>query len=484
MPPVFPSRTAQRDSEAPAGQGRVAATVAVAVLGVFAVYLPINGVAAALNDIAASTAAGTAQLQWVSDAYVLPMAAAILSAGVFGDLHGRRRIFSLGLALTGVGGLVAALAGLLGGGAALPLLWSGQAMSGLGAGLLLPTTLALIAHAVPDADDRGRYIGLWAAGVAAGLAVGPLLSGGILEAGSGAWGWIFVPAATVSFATLTYGHLCLPESKSPEGRRPDWPGQITAALAMVGLIFGVIEGGSRGWTSVYTLASLAVGALALSAFLAVERRAAAPLMDLRLFASPAFATAAFASVVALFATVGFTFLFSLYLGDVHHYSALEIGVRLFLFAGVSAVANVPVGRLMRRVPPLALLSAGLALAAVAAFLFTQVGPGTGFFDLAWRLALFGVSVSLMLTSVTVVSVNAAPWDLAGMASATSTALRQFGGALSPAVLGSVYAGCLAGDGTPTSAFHAALFTVSGLLALGFLGCLVGLVAALRHTPPA
>ncbi|MFH8606963.1 MFS transporter [Streptomyces sp. NPDC018029] len=448
----------------------------------FAVYLPINGVAGALHDIAASTGADTSQLQWVSDAYVLPMAASVLSAGVFGDLYGRRRIFSLGLALTGAGGLVAALAGLLGNGATMPVLWAGQAVSGLGAGLLLPTTLALIAHAVPDAHDRGRSIGLWAAGVAAGLALGPLLSGGILE--SGAWGWIFVPAAALSFGTLVCGHWWLPESKSPEGRHLDWPGQITAAVAMAGLIFGVIEGGSRGWTSALTVTGLAVGVLALAAFLAVERRAAAPLMDLRLFTSPGFATAAFASVIALFATVGFTFLISLYLGEVHDFSALEIGTRLFLFAGVSAVANVPVGLLMSRVPPLALLTAGLGLGAAVALLFLQVGPDTSFLDLAWRLALFGVSISLMLTSVTVVSVNAVPRNLAGMASATSTALRQFGGALSPAVVGSVYAVGLTGDGTPTAAFHLALAGIGGLLAIGFLGCLAVLATGLRRTPGA
>ncbi|WP_320775094.1 MFS transporter [Streptomyces sp. CRN 30] len=457
-------------------QHHVTATVTVAVLGVFCVYLPVNAVAAALHDIAAATGARTAQLQWVSDAYVIPMAAAVLSAGVFGDLYGRRRVFALGLALTGTGGTLAVVAGLLGGGAALPLLWAGQAVSGLGAGLLLPTTLALIAHAVPDEGGRGRCIGWWAAGVAAGLALGPLVSGALLAIG--AWGWVFLPAAVLSFATLGYGYLCLPESKSPEGRRPDWPGQLTAALAIAALVLGVIEGGARGWTSAVALAGLAVGTLALAAFLAVERRAPAPLMDLRLFASPGFATAGFASVIALFSTVGFTFLLSLYLGDVHHYSALDVGLRLFLFAGVSAVVNVPVGYLMGRVPPLVVLTAGLALGTAAVFLFTGVVPGTGFGGLAWRLALFGVAVSLMLTSVTVVSVNAAPWHLAGMASATSTALRQFGGALSPAVLGSVYAGGLTGAGGPTAAFHTALVVTGALLAVGFLGCLAVLAAEL------
>ncbi|WP_411088723.1 MFS transporter [Streptomyces sp. 061-3] len=473
-----PPTTATTNEHAePGPRQHVAATVAVAVLGVFVTYMPINGVSGALTTIASATDASTAQLQWISDAYVIPMAAAVLSGGVFGDLYGRRRIFSLGLGLTALGGLIAALAAVLGS-AALPTLLGGQAVSGLGAGLLLPTTLALITHAVPDPRARARYIGLWAGGVSAGLALGPLLSGAVLEFAG--WGWIFVPTAVLALGTLVYGHLRLPESKNPEGRRLDWPGQITAALAIAALIFGVIEGGAQGWSSTYAMTGLTVGILALAAFIVVERRAPAPLMDLRIFTTPGFGVAAFASLIALFSIVGITFLLSLYLGSVHGFSALEIGIRLFFMAGLSAVCNPLIGRLMGRIQPLLLLTTGLALAALAALLIAQTGPTTSFLDLIWRLAVFGVSVALMLTSVTVVSVNAVPWNLAGMAAASSTALRQFGGALGPAILGAIYTSCLADGHTPTTALHTALITTSILLAIGVLGCLAVLAATRRH----
>jgi MFS family permease len=135
----------------------------------------------------------TADLQWVSDSYIIPVAAMILSAGVFGDLHGRRRVYLIGMALTVLGSVIAALAGTLSGMSALHLLWTGQAVTGAGAGLLLPTTLALIAHAVPDLRARARYVALWATGLVLGIAVGPLMSGTILRYVG--WGWVFVPNA-------------------------------------------------------------------------------------------------------------------------------------------------------------------------------------------------------------------------------------------------------------------------------------------------
>src|SRR3954454_24116765 len=125
-------------------------TIALAVIGVFVTYVPITSVSVSLTTIRGATGAGTSDLQWVTDAYIIPMAAAILSAGVFGDLHGRRRVYVVGMGFTVVGAAVAALAGTAAGDVALHWLWAGQAITGIGAGLLLPTTLALIAHAVPE----------------------------------------------------------------------------------------------------------------------------------------------------------------------------------------------------------------------------------------------------------------------------------------------------------------------------------------------
>ncbi|MGY2066538.1 MFS transporter [Blastococcus sp. SYSU DS0619] len=364
--------------------------------------------------------------------------------------------------------------------ASVHVLWAGQAVSGLGAGLLLPTTLALIAHAVPDFRARGRYVGMWATGMVAGLAVGPLISGGILEFAD--WGWVFAPIALLALAAAVTALRHLPESKTPAGRHLDWAGQITATIAIAASIYGVIEGGEAGWDSPQALVGLAVGAAALVAFVVAERRSSSPLMDLTLFRSPAFSAAGFAAVIILFCVVGTMFLLSLFLGYVQQLSPLEIGVRLLFVSGVSVVVNQVLGRLAGHVPPIRLLTSGLLLSAVGVLLLTGVDETTGFADLAWRLAVFGASMSLMLAPLSVVAINSVPWQLAGMAAAGNTALRQYGGALGPAVLGVVIADRLGAGASQSSALHTALLVNVALLLLAALGCL--LAARARPAAPA
>ena len=450
--------------------------IALAVLGVFVTYVPITGVSVSLAAIGQATGASNSDLQWVSDAYVIPMAAAVLSAGVFGDRHGRRRVFTGGMVLTFVGALVAALASLLDS-AAIPVLWTGQAISGVGAGMLLPTTLALIAHAVPDFRERSRYVGMWATGIVAGLAIGPLLSGVILEYAG--WGWLYAPIIVLALATAVLAHIRLPESKSSEVRHLDWPGQITATIAIAASIYGVIEGGEHGWTSPTCLAGLAVGIAAVVAFVLLERRAEKPLMDLKLFRSAAFSAASISALVALFAVVGTMFLLSLFLGQVQQLSPLDIGLRLVFVTGVSAVLNPFVSRLMKRVAPIILLVIGLIVAAFAVLLLTGLTAETSFVDLAWRLVILGAALALMLSSVSVVAINSAPWQLAGMAAATATAFRQYGGALGPAVLGSVYVGALVNGDSASEGIARAMVVCSVTLLVAAVACVVGIVVTRR-----
>jgi len=302
--------------------------------------------------------------------------------------------------------------------------------------LLLPTTLALIAHVVPNPAKRGRYIGIWATGLLLGLAVGPLISGVILDHAS--YGWIFAP--TIGLAALAGATAAarLPESKAPDGRRLDWPGQITGTLAIAASIFGIIEGGEKGWSFAATVTGLIVGGAAFAAFVAIELRSPSPVVDLRLFKSAAFAAAGAAAIVALFSAVGATFLLSLFLANVQHLSALKIGLRLLLIFGVAAAVYPVIGLLLRRAKPIYLLAIGLALSAVGIFLLSAVEADTSTLDLGWRLGVFGIAVGLMLTTISVTAVNAVPWQLAGMAAATNTAMRQYGAALGPAVLGVIY----------------------------------------------
>lgn len=450
-------------------------TIALAVLGVFVTYVPITAVSVSLTTIGQSTGASTADLQWISDGYIIPMAAMILSAGVFGDIHGRRRVYLIGMALTVLGATVAALGSTLGGADALHVLWAGQAITGAGAGLLLPTTLALIAHAVPDLKDRARYVAMWATGLVLGLAVGPLLSGLILE--QAGWGWIFVPVALLALLAGGLAAARLPESKSPEGRHLDWPGQITATIAIAASIFGVIEGGQSGWGSPQAVAGLVVGAVALVAFVAVELRSSSPILNVGLFRSPAFSAAGFSALIALFALVGAIFLLSLFFGGAQHLSPLDIGVRLLFINGVTALCNPFVGRLMTRWQPIALLAFGLALGAVAMVLLTGIEADTGFGAVSWRLAILGVADAFMLSAVAVAAIHAVPHRLAGMAAAANTALRQYGGALGPAVLGVILTSRIAGGADMASALHTALIVNAVLLVLAALTCAL---AATRH----
>jgi EmrB/QacA subfamily drug resistance transporter len=455
-------------------------TIGLAVLGVFVTYVPITATSVALTTIGAATGASTADLQWISDAYIIPMAATVLSAGVLGDLHGRRRTFLAGMLLTVLGAVVAGAAGLASGSTAVHSLWLGQAVSGLGAGLLLPTTLALIGHAVPDPRRRGRFIGLWATGLMLGLALGPILSGTILEATT-AWGWIFAPSAVLALAAGGVALLLLPESKAPEGRRPDWAGQASATITIASSIYATISGGQHGWSATGTWVGYAVAVLALIGFVAIELTTDVPLMDLRLFRSSDFTAAGVSALVALFSVVGAMFLLSLFLGYVQHLSALEIGARLVFVTGVGALVNPILGALLHRLRPLIVLAGGLALSAAGVVALTGIDAGTGYADLAWRLAIFGVGLAITMTTVSTAAINAAPWHQAGMAAATNTALRQYGGALGPALLGVVFSDRLAAGATPTEAVHTALVVNAVLLGVAALLCLAaGVVDGTRE----
>ncbi|GIF47318.1 MFS transporter [Asanoa ferruginea] len=440
--------------------------VAFAVVAVFVIYLPITAVSVALTTIGAATGASTAGLQWVTVSYVIPMAAVILSAGVFGDLHGRRRVFLIGMALTAAGTALAAASAALPG--PLTVLCVGQAVTGVGGGLLLPTTLGLIAHAVPEPGRRARFMAAWATGLVGGLTVGPLTSGIILRYAG--WGWIFAPVTVLAVGTAAFAARWLPDSRSPEGRHLDWPGQLLATVAIAASIFGVIEGGAAGWGSTRAVIGLGVGAAALAGFLRAEARSTSPLLNLALFRSPAFSAAGVAALVALFVLVGTTFLLSLYFGAGQHLSPLEIAVRLLFLNGVAVVANPFVGRLLGRWSPIGLLAVGLALGAVAMVLLTGLRPDTGLGDAAWRLAVLGVANAFMLSAVAVAAIHRVPHHLAGMAAAGNTALRQYGGTLGPAVLGAILTTRMTAGASMVDAMHTALTVNAALLVAAAVGC--------------
>ncbi|MET7644380.1 MFS transporter [Streptomyces sp. NPDC005426] len=408
---------------------RRAATLVMACLGVFVAYLPVTTVSVSLPAIQAALGASTAQLSWVQDAFVLPMAAFILTAGVVGDVYGRKKVFQAGLLFSAVGAAVAL------GARSIEVLWAGQALAGLGAAALLPTTLALISHAVPDHRERGKFIGLWATSLLMALAVGPLIAGVVLE--HAAWRWIYLLAIPVSLLAVVFAARLLTDSRAPHGRRLDWPGQITAAVAITALVYGVIEGGAGSFTDTPVLVALFVAVAGAIAFVVAERRSDSPMLDLALFRSPAFTATTLVAMITFLALIGFFFLLSLYFGLVQQLDTLQAAWRLLMVTAASIVVGGPVSRLMHRIPARTLITAGLLVVSGALLSMTTLDADTSFVSLAGRLALLGIGMGGILTPMTATAVASVPHHLAGMAAAGNNAFRQIGGALGPAVLGAL-----------------------------------------------
>ncbi|MFD8687411.1 MFS transporter [Streptomyces sp. NPDC059651] len=408
---------------------RRAATLVMACLGVFIAYLPVTTVSVSLPAIQAALGASTAQLSWVQDAFVLPMAAFILTAGVVGDVHGRKKVFQAGLLFSAVGAAVALAA------TSVPLLWAGQALAGVGAAALLPTTLALISHAVPDHRERGKFIGLWATSLLMALAVGPLIAGVVLE--HAAWRWIYLLVIPVSLIAMVFAARLLTDSRAPHERRLDWPGQITAAVSITALVYGVIEGGAGSFTDPQVLVALFVAVAGATAFVVAERRSDSPMLDLALFRSPAFTATTLVAMITFLGLIGFFFLLSLYFGLVQQLDTLQAAWRLLMVTAASIAVGGPVSRLMHRVPARTLITAGLLVVSGALLSMTTLDADTSFASLSWRLVLLGCGMGGVLTPMTATAVASVPHHLAGMAAAGNNAFRQIGGALGPAVLGAL-----------------------------------------------
>ncbi|MFD8591708.1 MFS transporter [Streptomyces sp. NPDC059637] len=303
------------------------ATIALACAGVFAAYLPVVTVTVSLPAVQQALGASTAQLSWVSDAFVLPVAALVLTAGVFADVHGRKKVYQVGPALCAAGAVVGLSA------TTVQALWLGQALAGAGAAALLPVTLALIGHAVPDPRERGKYIGLWTTCMMAAMAVPPLAAGVILEHAE--WRWVFLLPLPVVLTAMALAARLLPESRVADTRRLDLPGQVTAAVAITALIHGVIEGGAESFTHPRAAVSLVVAAVSAAAFVAVERRSASPMLDLSLFRNPGFVASALAALISFLGLIGSFFVLSLYFGAVQQLSILQAAVRMVLVNLVS-----------------------------------------------------------------------------------------------------------------------------------------------------
>jgi DHA2 family methylenomycin A resistance protein-like MFS transporter len=411
-------------------------TLVVMCVGMFLVLLDVTVVNVALPRLRTDLGASVGSLQWIVDGYAVALASLMLPCGDLGDRHGHKRVVLAGLAAFGTGSLAAGLA------PGPTLLIAGRVVQGAGAAFLLPGTLAVISRAHPDAAERARAIGVWAAISSLALPAG-VIAGGALVDGPG-WRWAFLVNLPVVAVALPVTARVVRESREPAARAPDVPGAALAAALLATVTFAIIDASPA--------AGVAAAAL-LAALVAVERRHPEPMLPAALFRRPAFGAANLVAAAMNLGTLGTLFVLTLFLQDVQGHSALGAGVAILPAFGLLTVVAPLSGRLVGRIGPRRPMVAGLLIAAAGLALLADDA-------LLAASALWGLGLGLLTPSVVAAAMGAVQADRAGLAAAVNNTARQAGGAIGIAASGAV-------AGSPTRAgfvhgFHAVALCAAGL----------------------
>lgn len=370
------------------------------------------------------------EITWIPSSFMIAVVVFELTFGVLGDLFGRRKLVAAGCVGLLAGSVVSATA------PSIHVLWIGSALNGLGAGAILPGSLALAAAVSHTAASRAKAVAIWAGFLSAGSGAAPLIGG--LCAHYGSWRDAFWVLAALAVIALLLTVTVSAESSAPEGRRLDVPGQITFAIGLILVLFAAVQGSVDGWGSGRVVGSFALGVGLLIAFVLIERRVPSPILHLGLFKNRAFAVTSIVAVVGVFGFVGMAYGISMWMGPVQHQDPLRIAA-VFIVMQAPAFVLIPVmSRLIHYVSPAWLLSSGFAMIAVGAFWYAGLDITDDALTPFWLPTLLvGIGFALILNSVTAAAINAVPLHLAGMASATINMVRDLGFALGPVVVGAV-----------------------------------------------
>jgi EmrB/QacA subfamily drug resistance transporter len=434
------------------------------LLAAFAINLDTTIVNVALPTLVRELHASDSQLQWVVDAYNLLFAASVLAAGSLSDRFGRKGMLLAGLAVFGLASIAGGLTSSPG------QLIVARCVMGIGAAMVFPATLSLLTNVFTERGERARAIGLWGAITGAAIALGPIVGGWLLEAFD--WTSIFFAMAPIAGGAAVLVARYVPTSRDPSAPRTDRNG-FALSTAMVGLlVYTIIEAPSHGWGSARTLAGLGLTAVLLIAFIAWERRAEAPMIDLSLFGNPRFTAASASVAISFFALSGFIFLITQYFQFLKNYGPLSTGVRLLPVATCVAIASVLGAKLAVRVGTKLVVTTGLLLMAGFYLWVTTVSASTGYGTIAVQMVVLGTGMGLTSAPATEAIMGVVPKAKAGVGSAVNDATRLLGGTLGVAVIGSVYASLYASRltaalpaGLPHAAARASHASIGGALAV-------------------
>ncbi|MEV3860904.1 MFS transporter [Streptomyces sp. NPDC050095] len=419
-------------------------TLTAVCLGTFMLLLDVSIAVVALPDMAGALHASLSDLQWVMDGYALALAALLLGTGAAADILGRRRVHVVGVVVFALASLVCGLSSGPG------MLVTARVVQGLGAAAMFATTLPIIGS-VYQGRQRSIALGVFGAVSGGAAAIGPVL-GGLLTEGPG-WRWIFWVNLPVSVAAVWLTLRAVPESRGPKERRIDWAGTVTFAAFAGGATYGVIRAGERGWSERGALVAFAAAAVALLAFVLVERRSAHPMLDLALLRRPAFVgvmVGAFAFNAAAFGVMPYL---SLWLQTLLGMSPVRGGLVFLSLSGASVVVSILGGKLLHGVPARITVGGGLVLIGVGVCCQGVLDAGSTAATLVPGLVLTGIGVGLVAPGLAGAALATVEPARAGMAGGSLNTFRQLGYALGIAVFGTVLISRMQ-DTLPRGAAHA------------------------------
>lgn len=440
---------------------RPAWSLAIVSVALFMVVLDNLVVTTALPSIRADLGATIESLQWTVNAYTLTYAVLLLTGAALGDRFGRRRMFLYGLGLFTLASAAAALAPTTG------ALIAARAVQGVGAAVVTPLTLTLLAEAFPP-DRRGLAIGIWSGVSGLGVALGPLVGGAVVEGIS--WQWIFWINVPIGLALMPLAARRLSESHGPS-RSLDLRGIGLGGAGLLGVVFGIVRGGEIGWTSATVLSSLIAGAVLLVGFLLWERRAPEPMLPLRFFRSRAFTAVNGVSLAMYFGVFGSIFLLAQFFQVTQGYSPLEAGLRTLPWTGMPMLVAPIAGVLSDRIGSRPLMAGGLALQAAAiAWLAAVSTPTVPYGDLVIPFVMAGTGMALVFAPAANAVLRAVRPQEAGQASGATNTIREIGGVLGIAVLATVFSstGSYASPQAFTDGMTSAIWVGAAVLAAGAL----------------
>jgi DHA2 family methylenomycin A resistance protein-like MFS transporter len=403
----------------------------VTSLGAFMVLLDGSIVLVALPTIQSSLHAQVSDLQWTVDAYTLPFATLMLTAGTLGDRFGRKRVFLAGLVLFLIGSAMCGFS------TTFELLIVGRVVQGFGAAAINTGSLSLLVSTFTEPAERAKAIGLWTAISGVSLAAGPLVGGLLISTFS--WPAIFFINLPIGAVALALG---IP---NPHARSIDLPGQILATGGLFCVVIALIEAPREGWGSSLIIGLLVGGAALLAGFVAYEAFTREPLLPLDLFRKRSFSTACVAACLLGFVIVGVMFFMAQFFQDVQGTSALGAGLRLLPITLGTFVMAPPAARITGRLGPRPPIVVGAILAGAGFLLLTGVNPGTGYASSWWPLALVGLGIGCMFAPLTVAVMAATPPNRGGLGSSLINTFRVLGITAGTAVLGSVVLSSFAGN---------------------------------------